>query len=194
MTVAQKLDARSLDCPIPVVRTKKALESMEEGELTVLIERPDGCENVRRFAESQGCKVTVDEKDGLFYIHIHKEKSAPSALHKPSRELVFITTDRLGTGDQQLGEILMKAFLNTLWDAELKPAKILFLNDAVKLTTEGSEVLDSLKLLEEAGVEIFSCGTCLEYYQLKDKLKVGLITNMYDTVDSVLSAGKVIKI
>jgi hypothetical protein len=70
----------------------------------------------------------------------------------------------------------------------------LFLNDAVKLTAEGSGVLDSIRLLEEAGVEILSCGTCLDYYQLKDKLKVGLITNMYDTVDSLLSAGKVIKI
>jgi len=88
----------------------------------------------------------------------------------------------------------MKAFLNTLWDAEPKPAKILFLNDAVRLTTEDSGVLDSLKLLEEAGVGIFSCGTCLEYYQLKDKLKAGLMTNMYDTVDSLLYAGKVIKI
>jgi selenium metabolism protein YedF len=192
--VVEEIDVRGLGCPIPVVRTKKALESINEGELTVLIERPDGCENVKRFAESQGCKVDVEEKDNLFYIHIHKEKTAQSSLPKQSRDVVFITTERLGTGDPQLADILMKAFLNTLWDAEPKPAKILFLNDAVRLTTEGSEVLDSLKLLEEAGVEIFSCGTCLEYYQLKDKLKVGLITNMYDTVDSLLSAGKVIKI
>jgi len=192
--VVIELDARGLNCPIPVVRTKKALEGMEKGDLTVLIERPDGCQNVQRFAESQGCKVTVDEKDGLFYIHIHKEKTEQATLPKQRRDVVFITTDRLGTGDQRLGEILMKAFLNTLWDAELKPAKLLFLNDGVRLTTEGSEVLDSLRLLEEAGVEIFSCGTCLEYYQLKDELKVGLVTNMYDTVDSLLSAGKVIKI
>ena len=192
--MVEEIDVRGLGCPIPVVRTKKALESIDEGELTVLIERPDGCENVKRFAESQGCKVDVEEKDNLFYIHIHKEKTAQSSLPKQSRDVVFITTERLGTGDPQLGDILMKAFLNTLWDAEPKPSKILFLNDAVRLTTEGSEVLDSLKLLEEAGVEIFSCGTCLEYYQLKDKLKVGQITNMYDTVDSLLSAGKVIKI
>jgi selenium metabolism protein YedF len=176
------------------VRTKKALEGIEEGELTVLIERPDGCQNVQRFAESQGCKVDVEEKEGLFYIHIRKEKSAQSASPEQSRDVVFITTDRLGTGDRQLGEILMKAFLNTLWDASPKPSRILFLNDGVRLTTEGSEVLDSLRLLEEAGVEIFSCGTCLEYYQLKDKLKVGLTTNMYDTVDSLLSASKVIKV
>ncbi len=192
--MSKEIDVRGLNCPIPVVRTKKALEGMEEGDLTVVIERPEGCQNVRRFAESQGCTVTVDEKEGLFYILIHKEKTAETAKPKQSIDVVFITTDRLGTGDQQLGEILMKSFLNTLWDAEPKPAKLLFLNDAVRLTTEGSEVLDSLKLLQEAGVEIFSCGTCLDYYQLKDKLKVGSVTNMYDTVESLLSAGKIIKI
>ena len=88
----------------------------------------------------------------------------------------------------------MKAFLNTLWDTEPKPAKLLFINDGVKLTTEGSEVLDALQLLEKKGVEILSCGACLEYYQLKEKLEVGLVTNMYDMVVSLLCAGKVIKI
>ncbi len=109
-----EVDARGLNCPLPVVRTKKALEGIEEGELTVIIERPEGCQNVRRFAESQGCKVTIDEKDGLFYIHIHKEKAAKSFSPGQSKDVIFITTDRLGTGDQRLGEILMKAFLNTL--------------------------------------------------------------------------------
>jgi len=160
----------------------------------VVIERPDGCQNVKRFAASQGCKVSVDEQEGLFHIHIHKEKQAPVVTPEKSQHVVLITTDRLGTGDRRLGEILMKSFLNTLWDAEPKPARLLFLNDGVRLTTEGSEVLDSLKLLEKAGVEIFSCGTCLEYYHLKDSLRVGMVTNMYATVESLLSAGKVIKI
>ncbi len=188
------VDARGLSCPLPVVKTKKALEGIEAGDITVLIERPEGCENVRRFAESQGCAVAVNEKDGLFYIRIHKEKAVQAASPKQARDVVLIATDRLGTGDKRLGEILMKAFLNTLWDAEPKPAKILFMNDGVRLTTEGSEVLDTLKLLEKEGVGIFSCGTCLDYYQLKDRLKVGQVTNMYDTVDSLLTAGKVIKI
>jgi selenium metabolism protein YedF len=88
----------------------------------------------------------------------------------------------------------MKAFLNTLWDAETRPAKLLFMNSAVNLTTEGSEVLETLKLLEKEGVEVFSCGTCLEYYSLTEKLSVGSVTNMYDTVDSLLSADKIIKL
>ena len=189
-----ELDVRGLNCPLPVVRTKKALEGIEEGELIVLIERPDGRENVKRFAESQGCKVIIEEKEGLFYIHIRKEKAVQPSSPKQNGNVIFITTARLGTGDQQLGEILMKAFLDTLLYSKPKLSKIIFLNDAVRLTTEKSDVLDSLKLLEEAGVEILSCGTCLDFYQLKDKLEVGIITNMYDTVESLLSSDKVIKI
>lgn len=113
---------------------------------------------------------------------------------KRSSDVVLITSDRLGTGDRKLGKILMKAFLNTLWDVEPKPAKLLFINDGIRLTTEGSEVLETLHLLEKEGVQIFSCGTCLEYYHLKEKLKVGLVTNMYDNMNSLLSASKVIKV
>ena len=88
----------------------------------------------------------------------------------------------------------MKAFLNTLWDASPRPGKILFMNDGVRLTVEGSDVLDTLHLLENEGVEIYSCGTCLAYYELTDKLDVGQVTNMYETVESLLSSDKVIKI
>ncbi|HIE17190.1 MAG TPA: sulfurtransferase-like selenium metabolism protein YedF, partial [Dehalococcoidia bacterium] len=81
----------------------------------------------------------------------------------------------------------MKAFLNTLWDTEPKPAKLMFINDGVRLTTEGSEVLETLQTLEKDGIQIVSCGTCLEYYHLKEKLRVGLVTNMYETVNSLLT-------
>jgi selenium metabolism protein YedF len=189
-----EIDVRGLDYPLPVAKTRKALEEMEEGDLTVLIERPDGCQNVQRFAQNLGCTVAVEKKDNLFLIHNHKPKTAQPALPEQSSDVVLITTDRLGTGDEQLGKILMKAFLNTLWDVDPRPAKLIFLNDAVRLTTEGSDVLDSLRLLEEEGVKILSCNTCLEYYQLKDKLRVGSATYMYDTVISLVSAGKVIKI
>lgn len=194
MTDVKTVDARDMPCPVPVVRTKKALEEIEEGQVLVLVNSPTSCQNVQRFAESQGCKVTVEEKEGVFHLHIVKEKAGRAAPSGQSTDVVFITSDRLGTGDQRLGEILMKAFLNTLWDVEPKPAKILFLNEAVRLTTEGSEVLDSLRLLEKAGVQLLSCGTCLEYYHLRDDLRVGSATNMYDTVNSLLSAGKIIRV
>jgi selenium metabolism protein YedF len=108
--------------------------------------------------------------------------------------VILIGDDSLGVGDKELGKILMKSFLNTLFDGEPKPAKLIFINNGIKLTTEGSEGLDAIKALEEKGVEIFSCVTCLAYYGLKDKLKVGRITKMPDTVDSLLSASKVIRI
>jgi len=88
----------------------------------------------------------------------------------------------------------MKAFLNTLHDSEPKPEKIMFINNGVKLTTEGSEVLDSLAALTADGVQIMSCGTCLNYYGILDKLKFGIAGNMYDIVNVLLEAGKVIKI
>jgi selenium metabolism protein YedF len=190
------VDARGLSCPLPVVRTKNALEALEAGELTVLIERSDGCENVVRFAESQGCTSTVEERDGLFYITICKKPAAaPSAeAHKAGGATLLITTAHLGRGSEELGRVLMEAFLNTLADAEPRPHKIMFLNEAVTLTTEGSNVLRTLRTLEEAGVGIFSCGTCLDYYGLKEKLEVGVITNMYDTVHTLLSTNGVVTI
>lgn len=111
-----------------------------------------------------------------------------------SSVVVLITTRCLGSGDEQLGGILMKAFLNTLWDSEPKPERVIFINDGVRLTTEGSEVLDALTLMEQAGVELLSCGTCLDYYNLREKLKVGQVTNMKATVGSLLASEKVITI
>lgn len=108
--------------------------------------------------------------------------------------VVLITGNRFGSGDQQLGEILIKAFLNTLWDSEPRPEKIIFINDGVRLTASDSEVLDALQLLEQAGVELLSCGTCLDYYNLREKLKVGQVTNMKSTVNSLLASEKVIRI
>jgi selenium metabolism protein YedF len=189
-----EIDARGLACPLPVIKTQKALEQLTEGDISVIIERPEGSQNVQRFAGSQGYPVKVEEKDGLFYIHIHKGKTEKRERPKQSGSVVLITTDRLGTGDDELGAILMKAFLNTLWNADPRPKILFFLNDGVRLTTEGSEVLESLHLLENEGVEIYSCGTCLAYYNLKEKMQVGKITNMLETVESLLSSEKVIKI
>jgi selenium metabolism protein YedF len=188
-----EVDARGLPCPEPVVRARKALQEAGGAGVTVLVDSPESRVNVTRFAESQGCHVECVEKNGCFELSISRgEPVAVEAWERAS--VVFITTDRLGTGDRRLGEILMKAFLNTLWEAEPRPERLMFINDGVRLTIEGSEVLETLELLEKAGVRILSCGTCLEFYGLKDRLRVGEVTNMYDTVDSLLSAEKVIKI
>ena len=188
------VDARGLPCPRPVINTKKALEEIEEGIITVIVDNPESKGNVTRFARSQGCRIEVEEREDASYLQITKghpteEKSGPE---KPT--VVCITTDKFGVGEDELGAILMNAFLNTLWDYEPRPATLLFINSGVMLTTEGSEVLESLNLLEQEGVEVFSCGTCLEYYGIKDKLRVGKVTNMYETVAALMTADKVINI
>jgi selenium metabolism protein YedF len=196
-----EIDCRKQTCPQPVVNTKKALEQSTDNNLVVVVDNVVSRDNVRRFVQSQGHKVDIEDRGGgLYYMHITRN---PEAGKKPAGTanvpttggvVVFITTDQLGVGNEQLGGILMKAFLNTLHDSEPKPEKILFINNGVRLTTEGSDVLDSLAALTADGVQIMSCGTCLNYYGILDKLKFGIAGNMYDIVNSLLEAGKVIKI
>jgi selenium metabolism protein YedF len=187
------LDCRDMACPEPVVRTKKALEEMEAGELAVLVNTTEANENVQRFARGQGLGVKASDKDGVFTIEIAKTKQSQEAEVKGDTVLVF-AGDKFGTGDDDLGDVLIAAFINALPEAKPRPARMLFINRGVFLTTEGSRVLDTLKQLANEGVEVFSCGTCLNHYKLKEKLKVGQVTNMYDTVSSFLSAQKVVRI
>ena len=196
--MVQEIDCRKQNCPLPVINTKKALEQTEDEKLTVVVDNIVSRDNVRRFAQNKGHQVEIEDKgDGLYNVNITRnpEAESKSAAVTPEGGLVvFITTDRLGVGEDRLGSILMKAFLNTLHDSEPKPDKIVFINYGVKLTTEGSDVLDSLEALTEDGVEIMSCGTCLNYYGILDKLKFGIAGNMYDIVNVLLEAGRIIKI
>jgi selenium metabolism protein YedF len=189
----KEIDVRGMPCPRPVIETKKALDKIKTGDIKVILDSKESCQNVERFARNQGCKVAVSEDKGIFNIEISKEKPQVEKVNK-SAIVIMITSASFGHGDERLGEILMKSFLNTLWDSDPKPAKIIFVNEGIQLTTEGSEVLDALKLLDSNGVEIHSCGTCLEFYGLKEKLQVGVISNMYDIVNSLITADKIIKL
>jgi selenium metabolism protein YedF len=193
MADVKTVDARNMPCPEPVVKTKKALEEITEGQITVLVNSTEAYQNVQRFAKSQGCDVKVLEKDGVFTLEIIKLKSVEEKGPAVSA-VMLIASDQLGTGDEALGQLLITSFINTLPESKNKPSKMLFINRGIMLTTEGSRVLDTLLQLESEGVQIFSCGTCLNHYQLKEKLKVGKVTNMYDTVDSLLAAEKVVRI
>ena len=191
--MAKEIDCRGLSCPQPVINTKKALEEIEQGAITVLVDSAESRENVRRFGQSQGCQVEVNERDGVFYLDITKEIHS-QAEQKRNNGVFLVTGDQLGTGDKEFGEKLMIGFLKTLSEVDSRPDKLIFTNSGVRLAIEGSEVLEALQRLEKEGVQILSCGTCLEYYQLKDKLRVGMVTNVYEVVDSLLAASKVVKI
>ncbi len=184
------VDARGLPCPRPVLMTKEALDGIEEGVVEVLVDSVASKENVRRFAQRCGCTVEVQEEEGFFRLKIVKgfvcELPSQDTGGETGGKVVLVLSDSMGD-ERELGRMLMRAFLSTLKEASRRPKKLLFVNRGVFLTTEGSPVIDVLRELEGMGVEIYSCGTCLDYFDLKDKLLVGAVTNMYDTVETLLS-------
>ena len=191
----KEIDCRGMACPQPVITTKKALEEMEQGEFILIADNPAARDNVERFAQSQGAVVGVEKKGDEFYLHIHKRGACDLAesVQKAEKVVVYVNSNLLGVGEEALGTILMRSFLKTLLDLNPTPSKLIFINSGVRLTTEGSEVLQSLKAISEKGAEILSCGTCLDFYGLKEKLKVGIVSNMYDITQSLLEADRLIR-
>lgn len=191
------IDCRGLACPQPVITTKKALDQLKEGELLVIVDNAVSCNNVERFAQSQGCSVVIEKGGGDFHLRIHKgerrdevEKDRKMEMEKA---VVYINSHLLGVGDEALGLILMRSFLKTLVDLQSKPVCLILINSGVRLASEGSDVLEALQTLSEKGVEILACGTCVDFYGLKEKIRVGRISNMYDITQTLLDADRVIR-
>ena len=200
------VDCRGQACPIPVLKTKEALSQLEEGEITVIVDNKASRENVKRFAQKEGCSVEVEEKDRLFYIKITKgratgegrkeeEKEAETSKPEKGRPVVLIASSYVGE-DPELGKILIKGFIKTFLNADPMPEKIVLINTAVKLACKGAdeEILNALKELSEKGVEIICCGTCLDYFGLLDQLEVGVASNAYDVVQSLVNGSSVIRL
>jgi len=194
------IDARGKACPQPVLMTKDALESMEEGIITVVIDSEIAKDNVVRFATSQRCKTEVETKGEIFQVKVTKgmtpakkegEEEVPET-GKASNIVIYIHSNTMGTGDEELGSILMKGFIKTLKDVDPKPVKIIFVNKGIFLTTGGSELIEDIRALEEMGVEVLSCGTCLDFFHRKTSLEVGLASNMFDITSALMQANKVV--
>jgi len=199
----KKVDCRGLACPQPVLETKKALEGAEE--VLVLVDNPSARENVRRFAESQGHRVTIAEEKGVFGLTIKKRREGTGAAQAPGtsgtvqgpssvERVVFIDSDSLGRGSEELGKILMRSFLHTLAESDIRPQKVILMNGGVKLACEGSDVLEDLKGLAGKGVETLACGTCLDFFGIKKNLKVGRVSNMYEILNSLMESQQLIKV
>ena len=194
----REIDCRGMACPQPVVTAKQALDQLKEGDLIVIVDNPSSSVNVERFAQSQGCSVKTEKKGQDFHVHIQKakgeskEKMAEEVV-KIKKVVIYINSDLLGAGDEVLGSFLMKAFLKTLLDLEKKPDRLILINSGVRLASEGSQCLDTLKTLSEKGVEIVSCGTCLDFYKLREKMSVGKVSNMYDIIQSMIEADRLIR-
>ncbi len=193
----KKIDCRGLNCPQPVINTKKVLDEMTEGTVVTIVDNEVAKENVRKLAKKINAKVEIEEKDGEFYLTITKrrgeqaqEKVQPVQESGNGEFVILIGNDKIGTGSDELGEILMKSYLYTLIEVEPRPSKLIFVNNGVKLNCTGSASLENIKKLEELGIEILSCGTCLDYYGLKEELQVGSISNMYTIVEALNEASK----
>jgi selenium metabolism protein YedF len=191
----KEIDCRGMACPQPVVTAKKALDESEGKEFILIVDNLAARDNVKRFAQSQEAMVDVEEKGNDFYLRIQKRSGCDLAgsAQQGEKVVVYINSNLLGVGEEALGRILMRAFLKVLLDLKPIPSKLIFINSGVRLTSEGSEILETLQALSGKGVEILSCGTCLDFYGLKEKLKVGIISNMYDIAQSLLEADRLIR-
>lgn len=190
--MGKEIDARGLACPQPVILTKQALEGADE--LIVLVDNVTSRDNVRRFAESQGCSVVIKQEGSDFKITVKGSPKKTGKAPAKTGTVFYITADSVGRGSEELGRTLIPGFFEALTQEERRPDKIIFINSGVNLVCGGSSALESLKVLAVKGVEILACGTCLDYYNLKEKVQVGRVTNAYEVANSLMTAENVITV
>jgi len=208
-----KIDAMGLACPIPVIQTKKAIRNIEgSGSVETLVDNEASMENLLKMAKEMKLDGSFEKLEDSKKLELCNEElvdteskaeelplsqgTSPSLVkteNKRGQMVVAIASDKMGMGIDELGDVLMKGFIYTLTEMDVMPTTVLFYNGGAKLTVEGAPTLADLKLLEAEGVEILTCGTCLNYYDLGKKLAVGEVTNMYTIMERLQGAEKIIK-
>lgn len=200
------VDARGKTCPQPVILTKNEVDAGET-EITTIVDNETSRQNVLKFGTKLNYKCEVENKEDGIYIKMTKIDNNENITCVESEKIInevdidkfqskgyVFGTNILGNGSEQLGKNLMKAFIYTLTETKPYPSFLIFLNSGVKLTTEGSDSIDDLQKLSHAGVKIVSCGTCLDFFEIKTKLQVGQITNMYDIVETITNSDNTVMI
>ncbi len=181
------LDCRGLSCPQPVVETKKRLTDMSPGTLTVLVDNETAKNNLLRLAVGMNLDAASKEEEGIFTVTLLKGDIAESQAEQSHKKTILVTSDTFGRGSEELGGVLIKSFFYALSESDRLPESIYLINGGVKLVCVGSAILDSLEKLAALGVKIHSCGLCLDYFNMKEQLCVGEVTNMYAIVDSLMT-------
>ena len=202
------IDCKGLNCPLPVVNAKKAAEEINAGDvLTVLVDNEIAVQNLQRFATSKGYGASSEKKSETEYaVTIRIAALAEPKEEAPEEEevvcavdarkkgmLVVLSANVMGKGEEKLGKALMKAFVFALTKQDQLPETILCYNTGAYLTCEGADTLEDLKSMEAEGVTVLTCGTCLDFYGIKDKLAVGSVTNMYDIVERMEAAKTIVR-
>ena len=205
------VDARGLACPLPVIMAKKAIETQDR--ITILVDNAMAVENIRRLAVKTACGFAATERvDGFWEIALTRTgppENTPVGVpaadgedlpvcdgrgEKNAEPLVVVLSDnRMGRGDDILGDILIRGFIHTLLQLQPPPVRIVCYNAGVKLALADSTVLDDLRDLEKSGTEILICGTCANFFGVTDQVAVGHISNMYDIVEILAGAGRVVR-
>ena len=199
------IDCKGLACPMPVIKTKKYFDLEDSKEALVIVDNEVAKNNILRLAKGINLNSSFIEEEGLYKIQLSRGEITGVQASQEVEESVentyvnqaptiLVATNLLGKGDDRLGETLMKVYINRLAEAEILPENLMFINGGVKLTCTGSDVLDSLNAMKEKGVNIISCGACLDFYNLKEELKVGEIGNMYQIIDLMNKSGNTIKL
>ena len=184
----KEIDAKGLACPKPVVLAKKAITSNQE--VLVIVDNQTAASNLTKLGKKMGAEVSVvEESETEFKVMFKKTKStdsenADSESETSGAKIYLIPSDTMGDGERELGQILIKGFISTIKELDPLPEKIIFLNSGVKLATK-EDIVFYLKELEEQGVEILLCGTCVDYYELQAEVGVGEISNMFEIADNL---------
>lgn len=198
----QHLDLRGLICADRAERIRKALGEPGLDTLRVVVDDDAKADHARDTAGRLGWAAAIERQGAEVQVVLSRSASgvpaaAPAiavrSAGQPLRVVGYITSCVLGVGDEQLGRILMRAFIKTLKDLDPLPEKLFFVNSGVRLTTRGSELIADLRELEGRGVRMLSCGTCLDYYHLNDALEVGAVTNIFAIATSLVAADRVLK-
>lgn len=196
----REIDARGELCPKPVIMTKKELDSMESGILTMIVDNEVAKDNVSKLVGSYGYSFNIDKtKEDHYYINITKgqveESEVNACIPDTFKDLtIAIGSDEMGTGGSELGHILMKSFIYTIRETTPLPRSIVLFNSGIKIVCEESQIVDDLKAMVEMGVEILVCGTCLDYYNLMDEIKVGEVANMYSIYEEMRNANNTLNL
>lgn len=202
-----KVNAIGDACPIPVVKTKNAIRELGgSGVVAVSVDNEIAVQNLLKMAKQKEYEAEFEKKSNTEYIVTINVNGGEASDAKPvtkatvksdeiklKETIVVIDSDKMGDGDEEFSKTLLKGFIYALSSQDIPPAKILFYNTGVRLTTEGSASIEDLKVLEKAGAKIYSCGACLNNYGLTEKLSVGEVTNMYDIVSYLMEADLVIR-
>ena len=193
----ETLDCRGQQCPQPVVQTRKLMLAQPISILKILVDDDVSRDNVTRLAKSLGYTASVNQTETAIELNLtpgEAPQKAATGTAKPGPTVIFIASDEMGRGDAKLGQILMKNFIFTLIESDTTPDAIYFVNNGVKLTIGASDVIEPLAELANRGVDIASCGLCLEFFNVKETLAVGRISNMLELVNALEGAGKIIRL